>query len=219
MLPVYCTYLLTIGHQALNCDTVSWVKLPQTTIQLGLWTAAADVEYCLSFVTSTLSDDDVAAYLLGCVCSCRPVIFGCSVATAAEWGRCRCYGRRWWRRRRRWCKLIRWQLMTFRCAMKLCRHFLQTLAVNERNLMSTFWLSYYRVGQRKLGKLRVKKAPDISQGGVTTPLRFDGIFTTTSVDGLFWRTTWVSRHQVKVSHSGFYWSKRRWGDSGISQNL
>jgi len=28
-------------------------------------------------------------------------------------------------------------------------------------------------------------------------------------NGLFSRTTWVSRHQ-NVNHSGFYWSKRRW---------
>jgi len=34
-------------------------------------------------------------------------------------------------------------------------------------------------------------------------------------NSLFARTTWVSRHQ-KGNHSGFYWSKRRWGGSGIS---
>jgi len=32
------------------------------------------------------------------------------------------------------------------------------------------------------------------------------------------RTTWVSQHQ-KANHSGFYWSKRWWGDSGISWTI
>jgi len=37
-------------------------------------------------------------------------------------------------------------------------------------------------------------------------------------NGHFSRTTWVSRHR-KVNHSGFYWSKRWWGDSGISWTI
>ena len=36
-------------------------------------------------------------------------------------------------------------------------------------------------------------------------------------NGLFSRTSWVSRHQKgTVNHSGFYWSNRWWGGSGIS---
>jgi len=37
-------------------------------------------------------------------------------------------------------------------------------------------------------------------------------------NGLFSRTTWVSRHR-KVNHSGFYWSKRWCGGSGINWTI
>jgi len=42
--------------------------------------------------------------------------------------------------------------------------------------------------------------------------------TTTSISQPFSRTTWVSRHQ-KVNHSGFYWSEKWWGDSGVSWTI
>jgi len=48
------------------------------------------------------------------------------------------------------------------------------------------------------------------------------VYTTTTTlhpfNGLFSRTTWVSRHQ-KGNHSGFYWSERWWGGSGISWTI
>ena len=37
-------------------------------------------------------------------------------------------------------------------------------------------------------------------------------------NGLFSRTTWVTSTR-KVNHSGFYWSKRWWGGSGISWTI
>jgi len=39
----------------------------------------------------------------------------------------------------------------------------------------------------------------------------------TTPNGLFSRTTWVSQHQK--GRSGFYWSKRWWGDSDISWTI
>jgi len=37
--------------------------------------------------------------------------------------------------------------------------------------------------------------------------------------GLFSKTTWASWHQNCTNHSGFYWSKRQWGGSGISRTI
>jgi len=37
-------------------------------------------------------------------------------------------------------------------------------------------------------------------------------------NGLFYRTTWVSGNK-KINHSGFYWSERWWGSSGISWTI